>query len=416
MVFVEESGPSWGSTRGTPEDEDSARARDKSRDNIDGEQGDTRAGARGNQSGFHENDDIPDANGVDDDADAGDESSDDKERPGIKPAGADERILKALKDSKAAGRDEIETFLDCPPCPFRRTSFGSTHCAISTDPYVNEVDPLTCFNCDVPKIISVPRCRFLTVGTGIRSYRGEGRLVVQMACKELNIRLYNLDTCARCPLMSETESLAAEMISERARADVSLPVNEELIEHIAADIKLDLLRREARSIDEFKPSQFLRCWRFEEGYCRKFPEYTRGKVTCVLPASDRNNELYDKAILPALKELNLVAYRFKYPLSEVDFLCQICENQQESDFVIYNLEEWSSASLMLIGMAYGLGKLPVLLLRKGFPKPPLLETLEHNVLEYQSFSHLFFRLKAFFAPHTHGLADEHAGGEDGDDE
>ena len=338
---------------------------------------------------------------------------DDIQRPAVPPPSVSERVRAAIGKASGKYTSGVETFLDCPPCPFRRTSFGSTHCAISTDPYVDEIDPLTCFNCDVPKTISVPRCRFLTLGTGIRSYRGEGKLVVQMACKELNIRLYNFETCKRCPLMSEVESLAVEMVSEKARADVSVPVTKELVEQIAGDIRLDYVRREARTLDDFKPNQFLRCWRFEEGYCRKFPEFVRGKVTCVLPENDRNNEIFDTAILPALKDLNLTAYRFKYPLVDADYMCQVCENQQEGDFVIYNLEEWSGSALMLIGMAFGLGKQPVLLLRKGFPKPPLLSILDHCLLEYQSIHHLYFQLKAFFAPLSHRAPDRaHAEGEE----
>ncbi len=331
-------------------------------------------------------------------------------RPPVRAPGLDERLRETLAASREKDRLNTETFLDCPPCPFRRTSFGSTHCGISTDPYVDEIDPLTCFNCDVPLIISVPRCRFLTLGTGIRSYRGEGKLVVQMACKELNIRLYNFESCKRCPLMSEVESLAVEMISEKARSDISIPVTKELVEQIAGDIKLDFLRRDARTLDDFKPNSFLRCWRFEDGYCRKFPEFTRGKITCVLPENDRNKEIFDSAIAPAVMDLNMTAYRFKQQLADVDSLCQVCENQQEGDYVIYNLEEWSSSALMLIGFAFALGKQPVLLLRRGFPKPPLLALLEHSILEYDSIQHLYFQLKAFFAPLAYRPSDSLNGG------
>lgn len=331
----------------------------------------------------------------------GDAESEVNELPSVKPPSLPVDAIRNVQVSVSDGGREVETFLDCPPCPFRRTAFGSTNCAISTDPYVNEVDPLTCFNCEVPTIIAIPRCRFLSLGTAIKSYRGEGKLVVQMACKELNIRLYNFETCKKCPLYSEVPSVASEMVAERTRADVSVPVSRDMVERIAQDIKLDFQRREARTMDDFSPSQFVRCWRFEDGYCRKFPEYTRGKVTCVLPKSDRNDAIYKEAVQPALRELNLTAYRFEHSLEEVDSMCQICENQQESDFVLYNLEEWSSSAIMLIGMAHGLGKQPVLLLRQGFPKPPLLETLEHCVIEYESFDHLKFKLMAFLAPLGH---------------
>jgi len=314
----------------------------------------------------------------------------------------------AQKPVPSAGTKQrgVETFLDCPPCPFRRTSFGATHCAISTDPYVSEVDPLTCFNCSVPKTISIPRCRFLSLGTEVRSYRGEGQLVVSMACKELNIRLYNFDTCAKCPLYSEVPSVASEMIAERSRADVSIALTEDVAKSIAGDIKTELRRRTLKERDDYRPSDFVRCFRFEEGYCRKFPEYIKGKVTCVLPENARNNELYSSAIRPALKELGLFAYRFKEPFSDVEFMCQACENQQESDYVVYNLEEWSGSALMLIGMAYGMGKQPVLLLRSGFPRPPLLAILEHAVVEYESISQLKYRLKVHFAPLAQELGED----------
>ncbi len=345
---------------------------------------------------------------------ASDNSGGESGAPPVRPPSVSPDEMRKVRSSIAEGGRDVETFLDCPPCPFRRTAFGSTHCAISTDPYVNEVDPLTCFNCEVPSIIAIPRCRFLSLGTAIKSYRGEGRLVVQMACKELNIRLYNFETCSKCPLYSEVPSVASEMVAERTRADVSVPVSRDMVERIAQDIKLDFQRREARSMDDYSPSQFVRCWRFEDGYCRKFPEYTRGKVTCVLPKNDRNNAIFAEAVQPALRDLNLTAYRYEHSLAEVDSMCQVCENQQESDFVIYNLEEWSSSAIMLIGMAHGLGKQPVLLLRQGFPKPPLLETLEHCVIEYESFDHLKFRLMAFIAQLGQGFqpdsGDSAAGG------
>jgi hypothetical protein len=59
-----------------------------------------------------------------------------------------------------------EDFLNVPPCPFRRVSYGTTFCTISTDAFVAEVDPLTCLNCDVYSIISDPRCRFLAERAG----------------------------------------------------------------------------------------------------------------------------------------------------------------------------------------------------------------------------------------------------------
>lgn len=284
-----------------------------------------------------------------------------------------------------------ETFLSTPPCPFRRVSFGTAHCTVSTDSHFSEVDPLTCHNCEVPGIISRPRCRFLSLGTELKPYRGEGRLVTAMACRALNIKLYSLKTCEECPLYSEVESVADVLKVKAELAEIQLPMRESLIEEIARDIRLEYGVR-----DEEEPQlQPIRCWRFPEGRCRKFPIYTNRKATVILRRSDRNEELYRSGILPALKEMNLTAYRIDEEQAGEEELCRSCENCQESDYVLLNLDDWDTNTLFLTGIIYGIGRRVAMLKNSAMPPVPLPGRMEHDVVFYDEVSGLKQRIKDY---------------------
>ncbi len=289
-----------------------------------------------------------------------------------------------------------ETFLNVPACPFRRVSFGATLCTISTDAYFAEVDPLTCLNCEVPSIISKPRCRFLSLGTELKSYRGEGKLVTAMACKALGIRLYHLSTCDRCGLYSEVPSLVDEIKLNKEKAEIKLSITNELIKEIA---KVIAEEKEFPVADpEGKPQFCLRCWRFADGVCRKTPLHTKGKVTIVLPHSSRNDEIYKRAILPAIKDLGLHPYRIADEMDNIDSLCRACENIQEGDFLIVSLDDWDSNILFLLGLANGMGRRMAILKRDNVQAVPLLDTLSESVVEYDSISEIIFLLKHRFSP------------------
>jgi hypothetical protein len=271
-------------------------------------------------------------------------------------------------------------------------SFGSAHCTISTDSHVSEVDPLTCHNCEVPGIIAEPRCRYLSLGTELKPYRGEGKLVCAMACRALNIKLYSLKTCDECPLYSEVGALADVLRGEDATAAIQVPVSDRLVEEIAKDIRMDYGVRE----EEAPPLQPIRCWRFPEGHCRKLPVYTPRKVTVVLRKSERNDELYTKALHPAIREMNLIPYRIDEELLSAEEMCRGCENFQESDYVVLSLDDWNVNSVFLAGIVYGIGRRLALLKNESLQPVPLMENMEHDVINYVQLEELKTKLQEHF--------------------
>jgi hypothetical protein len=277
-----------------------------------------------------------------------------------------------------------EHFLSTPPCPFRRVSFGTAHCTISTDNHVSEVDPLACHNCEVPSILARPRCRYLSLGTELKPYRGEGKLVTSMACRALNIKLYGLRTCGECPLYNQVTSLAEIIRYDQQMVEIQVPIRETLVQEIARDIKLEYGVRE----DEDPPLLPIRCWRFPEGRCRKLPIYTPGKVTSILCANERNDELYRQAILPAVREMNMQAYRIDEEQVSDEEMCRSCENIQESDFVLMSLDDWSAATVFLFGLAFGLGRQLALLKSMSLQEVPLGNEMQHNVVSYEQIGDL----------------------------
>jgi hypothetical protein len=290
-----------------------------------------------------------------------------------------------------------EDFLNVPACPFRRVSYGTTFCTISTDAFVAEVDPLTCLNCDVYSIISAPRCRFLSLGTELKPFRGEGRLVIAMACKELGIRIYNLNTCNKCKLYSEVPSIVDEVKYKKLKAEVQLQLPPEVVAQIAAIAGKERARGEFAGSTE-EPHFSLGCWRFEDGVCRKSPVYARGKTTVILTRNPRNDEIYDRAIRPALKEMNLTVYRLSEEMDNPEEICRACENMQESDFIVTSLDEWSSNTIFLLGLVHGMGRRIAVLKRNTMTALPLLDVLAPCIVEYDSLPEIIFLLKHRFSP------------------
>jgi hypothetical protein len=82
---------------------------------------------------------------------------------------------------------------------------------------------------------------------------------------------------------------------------------------------------------------------------RKFPVYTRRKVTVVLKFNDRNNELYRAAIKPRCWN-QPAAYRIDgwFPTGNVPRL----REPAESSYAIFN-PDWSS-QVFLSGIVFGL--------------------------------------------------------------
>lgn len=290
-----------------------------------------------------------------------------------------------------------EDFLNVPPCPFRRVSFGTTFCTVSTDAFIAEVDPLTCLNCDVYSIIGSPRCRFLSLGTELKPFRGEGRLVIAMACKELGIRIYSLSTCEKCRLYSEVPSIVDEVKYKKTKAEVQLQLPPEVVAQVAAIAGKERTRGEfAGSGDE--PEFTLSCWRFADGVCRKSPVHARGKATVILSRNPRNDEIFERAIRPALKDLNLTVYRLTEEMDSAEEMCRACENMQESDFIVTSLDEWNSNTLFLLGLVHGMGRRVAVLKRDSMTALPLMEILSHCIVEYTNLPEIIFLLKHRFSP------------------
>lgn len=294
------------------------------------------------------------------------------------------------------GKPTEETFLNVPPCPFRRVSFGSAYCTISTDAYYAEVDPLTCLNCEVPAIISKPRCRFLSLGTELRPFRGEGKLVTAMACRELGIRIYNLNVCSQCSLNSEVQSIVDEIRQAREKAEIELHVTDELVKEVAG-----IIRKEPEGmplVEVVEPPFRIHCWRFPDGHCRKAPVYTRGKTTVLLRRDRRNDQIFARAILPALKDLRLSVYRIGDELDDTEQLCRACENIQESEFVVTSLDDWNSNVIFLLGLTLGVGRRLAVLKRDDVTAVPLTEIIAHSIIEYSALPEIIFLLKHRFSP------------------
>ncbi len=290
-----------------------------------------------------------------------------------------------------------EDFLNVPPCPFRRVSFGTTFCTVSTDAFIAEVDPLTCLNCDVYSIIGSPRCRFLSLGTELKPFRGEGRLVIAMACKEMGIRIYSLSTCGKCRLYSEVPSIVDEVKYKKTKAEVQLQLPPEVVAQVAAIAGKERARGEFSSSGEDMQFAFG-CWRFADGVCRKSPVHTRGKATVILSRNPRNDEMYERAIRPALKDLNLTVYRLYEEIDSAEEMCRACENMQESDFIVTSLDEWSSNTLFLLGLVHGMGRRIAVLKRDSMAALPLMEILSHSIVEYANLPEIMFLLKHRFSP------------------
>ncbi len=218
-----------------------------------------------------------------------------------------------------------------------------------------------------------------------------------MSCKELGVRIYNLSTCDKCKLRSEVPSIVDEVKLSKEKAAVQLKISPEVVAEI-----LDIVRKE-REGGEFseasdEPPFRLSCWRFEDGHCRKAPIYTRRKTTVILQRNPRNDEIFERAIGPALKDLNLTIYRLVEEMDIEEELCRACENVQESDFVIANLDDWNSNLIFFLGLVHGMGRRLAVLRRSSVAATPLTDIISRSIVEYATLPEIIFLLKHRFAP------------------
>ena len=102
--------------------------------------------------------------------------------------------------------------------------------------------------------------------------------------------------------------------------------------------------------------------------------------------------------MPALKDINLAPYRLAEPLDNEEELCRVCENIQESDFVIANLDDWNSNLIFLLGLIHGVGRRVAVLKREGVSAIPLVDAISHCIVEYSTLPEIIFLLKHRFSP------------------
>ena len=120
----------------------------------------------------------------------------------------------------------------------------------------------------------------------------------------------------------------------------------------------------------------------------------------LLKYSDRNNEIFRTAVLPALQELKLQVYRIDEELISDEEACRACENIQESDYVVMNLDDWTSNAVLLTGIVYGIGRRLALLKNDSLQPVPLVDLMEHNVVRYVQVGELRDRLMDHFMPYV----------------
>jgi hypothetical protein len=113
--------------------------------------------------------------------------------------------------------------------------------------------------------------------------------------------------------------------------------------------------------------------------------------------------MYLNAIVPALKELKLQAFRVEVEIAGVEEMCHTCENIQESDFVVLSLDDWSTNAVFLSGITYGTGRRLALLKNESLQPVPLAEHMEHDVLRFEQLGELKLKLKDHLRPYVQAV-------------
>lgn len=129
--------------------------------------------------------------------------------------------------------------------------------------------------------------------------------------------------------------------------------------------------------------------------CSKKIEVNKSKVFIGMPFRKKFTDIYTHGIVPGLQELDLEPWRADQEPSNIDIMCKICEHLQESKYVIINITDWNPNVLFELGLAYGLGKIVIIIKDKESGIPVDLKGMEY--IEYESSDDLNKNLERFFS-------------------
>lgn len=248
-------------------------------------------------------------------------------------------------------REKLERLDETFPlefCPYRKISRGSAYCELSTDPYVNEVDDMVCFNCSVPSILKANDCKHLSIGTQIKAYKSGEKVVLNFSCLAKRRRI-TLDSCVGCPLYQPGNETCLKMDSR----EITLEVDTELLNEAVRQIRETSVEVNS-STTIFCPIQRVRG-------CPNVPTYYPKQVFVAGSMEEDFALLYSTIYQPVLREqLNLQPVRGK-----LDDFCLATDSLLESRWAIFDLSTPDPYLLVLLGISYGLGKYTFLFAAEG---------------------------------------------------
>lgn len=129
--------------------------------------------------------------------------------------------------------------------------------------------------------------------------------------------------------------------------------------------------------------------------CSKEIEVNKSKVFIGMPFRKKLADIYTHGIVPSLQEFDLEPWRADQEPSNIDIMCKVCEHLQESKYVIINITDWNPNVLFELGLAYGLGKIVVIIKDKESGIPVDLKGMEY--IEYETSEDLRRNLEKFFS-------------------
>ncbi len=69
-----------------------------------------------------------------------------------------------------------------------------------------------------------------------------------------------------------------------------------------------------------------------------------------MPFSDEYNDVYQYGVLPAVKNLGFTAWKANEIISNIDVMCKICEEIQQSGYGIINISDWNPNVMFELGL------------------------------------------------------------------
>jgi hypothetical protein len=129
--------------------------------------------------------------------------------------------------------------------------------------------------------------------------------------------------------------------------------------------------------------------------CSKEISVNQKQVFVGMPFRKKFEDVYKLGIVPVLEKHKLKPWKADEEPSNIDILCKICENLQESKYAIMNITDWNANVLFEVGLAYGLGKNVILIKDKESEVPVDLRGMEYR--QYESIEDLSKELEKFFS-------------------